>query len=122
MCPRAHGKQFGCRPSEASRRNDGFRTATGRRVANQGARTITGVSADGHGTAMTYAVADVMVALDSVSQICDRDATVVFHKRGGHIIDASGEKHRFERHGDTYIREVWVDQEPSFPGLKTRSS
>ena len=71
---------------------------------------------------MNYAVADISVALDSVSQICDRDATVVFQKHGGYIMDSTGEKHTFERQGDTYIREVWVDAEPGFPGLKTRSS
>ena len=81
-----------------------------------------GLDADGHGTSMTYAVADVMVALDSVSQICDRDATVVFQKHGGYIVDSNGERHTFERQGDTYVRELWVEAAPGFPGLKTRSS
>ena len=61
---------------------------------------------------MCYAVADVSVALDSVSQICDADATVVFRKDGGCIYDASGTEHPFVRDGDTYVRRVWVEKTP----------
>ena len=72
ICPRAHGKQFKVQPTDASRRRDGFLTATGRRVINRGCRTIPGTSNEGRHISMAYAVADVSVAFDSVSQICDK--------------------------------------------------
>ena len=57
---------------------------------------------------MTYSVADVSVALDSVSQMCDQGANVVFHKTGGWIEKPNGDKSTLRRDGDTYIRDVWV--------------
>ena len=56
---------------------------------------------------MRYAVTDVQVPLDSVSQICDGGATVMFTATGGQIIgpDYSVD---FERKGDTYVRSTWV--------------
>ena len=35
---------------------------------------------------MRYAVADIAVPLDIVSQMCDAGATVVFNARGGYVI------------------------------------
>ena len=116
MCPRTHGKQFGLMETDASRRQDGFRTATGRRVINRGARNIVGTDESGKTSSMCYAVADVSVALDSVSQICDKNATVIFRKDGGCIIDASGAEHPFARDGDTYVRRVWVEHKTPFTG------
>ena len=65
---------------------------------------------------MCYAVADVSVALDSVSQMCDKDATVIFRKNDGCVIDAAGNEHPFVREGDTYVRRMWVDAVPPFTG------
>ena len=65
---------------------------------------------------MMYAVADVNVALDSVSQMCDRGATITFTKTGGTILDERGVEHYFDRVGNTYKRRVWVPKTPSFPG------
>ena len=56
---------------------------------------------------MRYAVADVAMALDSVSQICDTGAQVLFTKWGGHILGPAG-RVDFTRVGDTYIRSTWV--------------
>ena len=61
---------------------------------------------------MNYAVADISVALDSVSQICDKGAVVIFRKNDGCIIDATGDEHPFVRRDDTYVRQVWVDKYP----------
>ena len=56
---------------------------------------------------MRYAVADVAMALDSVSQICDTGAQVLFTKWGGHILGPAG-RVDFTRVGDTYVRSTWV--------------
>ena len=116
VCPRSFGAHFGLEPSTGSLKGDVFRTATGARVANEGARTITGRNPDGRKVRTTYAVADTSVALDSVSQICDNGSTVLFTKTGGLITGPSGEKTTVKRVGDTYLREIWVDrpaQEPA---------
>ena len=54
--------------------------------------------------AMNYSVSDVAVALDSVSQICDSGAKVIFHKTGGYIQNPTGTRIKFPRIGDTYAR------------------
>ena len=73
--------------------------------------------------AMRYNVAPVTVPLDSVSQICDSGAEVIFRKNGGTIVDADGTKTDFLRVGDTYKRECWIDPKPSggFSGQSKRS-
>ena len=76
VCPKQFGQQFPTVATDASRRKDGFQTATGKKVYNQGARAVRGETAGGKTISMNYAVADVAVALDSVSQICDSGASV----------------------------------------------
>ena len=56
---------------------------------------------------MTYAVADVTSPLDSVAQMCDQGATVVFTRTGGYVASPKG-KVLFERRGDSYIRKTWI--------------
>ena len=72
---------------------------------------------------MVYAVADINVALDSVSQMCDGGATILFRKDGGTITDAGGTAHEFVRVGNTYKRRVWVPRDGSvFQGQKPTAS
>ena len=111
VCPRAFGANFGTAPSEASRRGDAFRTATGFRVPNEGDRTIVGLTDLGRAVSTRYAVADTSVALDSVSQICDNGSTVLFTQYGGVITSPSGERTVVRRSGDTYLRDIWIDRE-----------
>ena len=61
-----------------------------------------GKDAKGAGVSMRYAVADIAVALDSVSQICDSGATVAFTATGGWIDLPTSERLEFRRRGDTY--------------------
>ena len=56
---------------------------------------------------MRYAVADVTVPLDSVAQICDSGAQVLFTSTGGYILNKMG-RHDFTRQGNTYVRKTWV--------------
>ena len=83
VCPTGFGEQFGLIQTPGSRNGEGFKTATGKRVSNKGGRTIVGHTDFGTSVSMKYAVADINVALDSVSQICDTGAQVVFRKTGG---------------------------------------
>ena len=57
---------------------------------------------------MRYAVADIAVPLDSISQICDGGSVVVFSKKGGYVVNANGARLDFVRKGDTYRRRTWV--------------
>ena len=108
VCPVNFGSHFGLNPTDESRNGEGFRTADGSRVRNHGGRMIKGTNVEGRATAMKYSVSDVSVALDSVNQICDAGATVVFHKSGGYIKRPCGTRTSFKRVGDTYARFVCV--------------
>ena len=82
---------------------------------------MVGVSKEGRGTSMLYAVADINVALDSVSQMCDKGATVIFQKHGGRVIDGKGTEHTFDRVGNTYKRRMWIPRAEGFTGLRQTS-
>ena len=110
VCPREFGPQFPCKDLGAGT-GTGFRTATNKRVPVIGTREVRGWHDNGQQVAMKYSVADVTVALDSVSQICDTGATVIFEKTGGRIITPGGTTIPFERIRDTYCRRTWVTDE-----------
>ena len=114
VCGRTFGAQFGLEKTASAARGDGFQTATGKKVSSLGGRTIRGTTASGEEVSMQYAVADIAVALDSVSQICDSGATVTFTATGGRIERSGQPTIEFPRVGDTYMRTVLVDKEPSF--------
>ena len=82
---------------------------------------VKGSTTDGKDISMSYQVADIAVALDSVSQICDTGATVIFTATGGRIERDGQPTITFERSGDTYVRTVVVDRHPGFsrPDVKT---
>ena len=61
---------------------------------------------------MVYSVANVDSPLDSVAQMCDQGATVVFIRTGGYVTGGKA-KVTFERRGDTYIRKTWVRRRPT---------
>ena len=114
VCPTDFCKQFPVRPSVSSKKNECFRTATGMRVKNEGERIVHGTTPEGPKVNMKYAVADIAVPLESVSQICDGGATVTFTREGGHIDGPAGRIH-FQRRGDTYLRTTWVRSVPPTP-------
>ena len=89
VCPLVFCQQYPTTPSEASKNNLHFRTADGTEIRNEGDRRILGYTNDGRGIDMKYAVADVTVPLDSVSQLCDAWNTVVF-KAKGYILGTAG--------------------------------
>ena len=84
-----------------------FRTAGGELIQNQGERVVKGYTQDNLPVGMRYAVTDVQVLLDSISQICDTGTTVTFASQGGTITGAAYAVD-FERRGDTYVRTTWV--------------
>ena len=112
VCPVDFCADFPIKETTASKNNEHFRTATGARVRNEGQRLIRGLTDEGAGVTMKYAVANIAVPLESVSQICDSGATVTFTKTGGVIAGPAG-KIPFERDGDSYIRKTWVHRRGS---------
>ena len=106
VCPPTFGSTF---PITDNQRDDtGFQTADGTKVRNLGSRVVSGLTNSGQRFNMKYAVADIAVALDSVSQICDGGGTVTFTRTGGWIERPGGSRTHFVRDGDTYLREVWI--------------
>ena len=69
VCSRKFGEHFGIVPTAGSHRGDGFLTATGKKVVCLGGRRVAGENEQGKTISMNYAVTDINVALDSVSQI-----------------------------------------------------
>ena len=122
VCPIKHGDQFGLVSTPQSRAGKGFRTATNTRVPILGNRQVLGMNSDNQKVGMTYAVANVAVALDSVSQICDTGAKVVFTKSGGFIEEPNGKKVNFRREHDTYVREVCVPRSSPFQGQQPKTA
>ena len=82
VCPQTHAEQYPCIAVDPAKALN-FRTATNKKVPCLGERTVVGNDAEGNHLSMKYQVADVTVALDSVSQICDTGAKVVFEKHAG---------------------------------------
>ena len=107
VCPRSFGGQFPLVPLPEGK-STGFRTATNKRVPTLGSRTVHGKHGNGSEASMKYSVADVSMALDSVSQIADTGAHIIFEKDGGRIITAGGQVIPIERRNDTYVRRIWV--------------
>ena len=114
VCPREWCSQFPIKASKGSENDQHFRTATGARVKNEGDRVVVGWTDHGLKINMKYAVSDIAVPLESVSQLCDAGAPVTFHRRGG-VIDGPAGKIVFERSGDTYVRKTWVLKNPGNP-------
>ena len=120
VCPKRFGEQFGLTASAASINGEGFRTATNKRVPNEGSRVVKGKTVSGQPASMHYSVANIAVPLDSVSQICDGGSTAIFEKTGGYILSPTGVKTSFDRSGDTYVRRVWVKREPATKSFFSR--
>ena len=112
VCPETHAPQFAVEETQASRRGDTFKTATNKKVRNMGNRRVEGLDGAGRGFAMTYAVANIAAALDSVSQICDAGSRVIFERDGGRIETPGGRSVPLERIGNTYFRAMWVKPMP----------
>ena len=108
VCPLHFCDEFGTtKPTPG--RDDHFKTATGARIPNEGHRVITSRTDDGQTLTTSYSVADIAQPLDSVSQMCDAGATVVFDKTGGWALSESGRVLcSFLRRNDTYVRRAWV--------------
>ena len=108
VCPLHFCDEFGTsKPTPG--RDDHFKTATGARTPNEGHRVITAQGDDGQLLTTSYNVADVAQPLDSVSQMCDSGATVVFDKTGGWALGQDGHVLcAFLRRNDTYVRRAWV--------------
>ena len=88
-------------------------------VPNEGDRVIRGESDEGLALAMRYSVADISVPLDSISQICDSGAVVLFTKTGGYIVNSNGARLNFTRKGNTYRRKTWSRTLPKKKSTET---
>ena len=70
---------------------------------------VAGRTAEGHRMRMNYAVAPVRIALDSISQMCDGGARILFEKSGGTIFNPDGTRTAFTREDNAYVRDIWMD-------------
>ena len=82
-------------------------------MPNLGEQVLPVTTADGRETNVSYQLADVSRALNSVSEICDAGGEdgqlVLFSKWGGQILNLqSWRKTHFEREGGIYTMGMWV--------------
>ena len=95
--------------SEGSRLKREYTVASGEGLPNFGEKAVTGLDAYGQDLDITYQVADVTRPLNSVSELCDRGARVIFGRGGGYIYHlGSGKVTPFRRSGRLYELDQWV--------------
>ena len=68
--------------------------------------------------AMTYTVAPVRIALDSISQMCDGGAEITFKKNGGFIRNPDDTITEFQRVDNAYVRDIWIDAQEDQTAFK----
>ena len=77
---------------------------------------------EGKDTTVLYQIAEVIRPLTSVSATCDRGNWVVYTPQGGFIYNLqTGGKTAFERRGDIYEIDLWVDNKCLDAGIGASS-
>ena len=109
VAPRSLADQIPIKESEASKRGLSFQGAGGEKIRNYGTRTIPAMTNEWLPLEMMYDVADVVKPLNSVSQICDGDNTVIFTKHGGWIQNNRSQNViSFPRVSGVYEMTTWI--------------
>ena len=89
-------------------------------IVNEGERTITFTTDEGQVRKITFQVAGVNKPLASVAGICDAGHIVTFTKDGGTIRNVvTGEVTKFQRRGNVYVMNAWVQRERGDAGVST---
>ena len=83
--------------------------ANGEPLPNLGEKVLKGVDKEGNELAVRYQIADVTQPLNSISEICDTGARVVFGSGGGFVYHLKdGGVTPFRRSGKLYELDHWI--------------
>ena len=99
--------------------------ANGHKIANEGQKTIKGLTDEGMPLGMTWQVAEVKRPLASIGRMCDAGNAAVFTKKGGYVVPeemlsktlealdkAKGNSLRMKREGGVYNFKLWIPKPP----------
>ena len=99
--------------------------ANGHKIANEGQKTIRGLTDEGMPLGMTWQVAEVKRPLASIGRMCDAGNAAIFTKKGGYVVPeevlnktlevldgAKGKTLRMEREGGVYNFKLWIPRPP----------
>ena len=103
---------FPVRESEGSQRGQEYVAAAkdGKRIVNEGRKTISFVPTQGKPKKMDCQVANVNTILASIAGICDKGNHVLFRSDGGGNINLkSNKKTPLRHHGNTYVLDAWIE-------------
>ena len=96
-------------PSELSKAGMCYSVANGEDIPNVGQKTFEAVTEGGQSGVMTTQLAEVTRPLMSVGQTCDNGNLVIFHKRGGFILNLESRALTpFDRVAGNYEIAYWV--------------
>ena len=114
--------------TSASRQGMKYVAANGHKIANEGQKTVQGLTNEGMPLGMTWQVAGVKRPLASIGRMCDAGNAAVFTKAGGYVVPeemlsktlealnkAKGLK--MKREGGIYNFKLWIPRPP----VNTRS-
>ena len=117
--------------TSASRQGMKYIAANGHKIANEGQKTIKGLTDEGMPLGRTWQVAEVKRPLASIGRMCDAGNAAVFTKEGGYVVPeevlsktlealgrAKGQSLRMERQGGVYNFKLWIPKPP----VSTKSS
>ena len=98
---------------EASRRGEHYIAANDGKIYNDGEKTATMMSREGHMRNMKFTSCDVERALGSVSSICKQGHTVVFnapdHPDGSYIYNIhSGERMELQHKDGAFVLDIRI--------------
>ena len=96
-------------PSELSMAGQCYSVANGEDIPNVGEKTFEAITEGGQRGTMTTQLAEVTKPLMSVGQTCDNGNVVLFHRRGGFILNLETRALTpFERIAGNYEIAYWV--------------
>ena len=111
--------------TSASRQGMKYVAANGHKIANEGQKTVKGLTDEGMPLGMTWQVAEVKRPLASIGRMCDAGNAAVFTKKGGYVVPeemlsktlealnkAKGNSPKMKREGGIYNFKLWIPRPP----------
>ena len=104
MCP-----QVASVPSAGSRRGQMYTAAGGKKIANEGEKSLSMITDSNEMVQTSWQTVDITRPLSSVRQICQQGNRVIFGAQGGVIYNLeSGQETPFGLEDNVYVLDLWL--------------